>query len=246
MKSKNKSSIITRDRLLEGACEVFAKKNYRDATIADICKRAGANIAAVNYYFGDKETLYTEAWRMAFHRSLATYPPDGGVPSSAPAEERLHGRILAALRRFADPESHEFEIINRERINPTGLLSEVMRKTIEPLRREFASIIRELMGNRAPEQRILLCQMSIMAQCLDFMVRMRHSELFANIEAKAGISPGKFQVEEMAEHITRFSLAGIREIRRQIENGELAKHANTPIVEIVRNSSQNQHNKVRY
>ncbi|RXF57379.1 TetR family transcriptional regulator, partial [Enterococcus faecalis] len=33
------------------------------ATVAEICARAGANIAAVNYYFGGKVALYQEAWR---------------------------------------------------------------------------------------------------------------------------------------------------------------------------------------
>ncbi|MDH4012180.1 MAG: TetR family transcriptional regulator, partial [Desulfobacterales bacterium] len=44
----------TRNRLLNAACEVFAEKGYRNAKVAEICHRAGANVAAVNYYFGDK------------------------------------------------------------------------------------------------------------------------------------------------------------------------------------------------
>ncbi|MGA0870572.1 MAG: helix-turn-helix domain-containing protein, partial [Planctomycetota bacterium] len=42
------------------ACEVFALKGYRDARVADICTRAGANLDSVNYYFGDKASLYRE------------------------------------------------------------------------------------------------------------------------------------------------------------------------------------------
>ena len=61
MKKVNKQRTATRAQLLEAACQVFAEKGYRKATIAEICKRGGANIAAVNYYFGNKETLYAEA-----------------------------------------------------------------------------------------------------------------------------------------------------------------------------------------
>jgi len=53
----------TREKLLVAASDVFVEKGFRDATVADICNRAAANISAVNYYFGSKEALYQESWR---------------------------------------------------------------------------------------------------------------------------------------------------------------------------------------
>jgi TetR/AcrR family transcriptional regulator, regulator of cefoperazone and chloramphenicol sensitivity len=47
----------TRLQLLEAAGEVFAEVGFRDATVREICRRADANIAAINYHFGDKENL---------------------------------------------------------------------------------------------------------------------------------------------------------------------------------------------
>ena len=47
----------TRRRLLEAACQVFGEKGYRDATNAEVCEKAGANIAAINYHFGSKQAL---------------------------------------------------------------------------------------------------------------------------------------------------------------------------------------------
>jgi len=43
---------------------VFTEKRHREAMLAKICERENANIAATNYYFRDKATLYAEAWRM--------------------------------------------------------------------------------------------------------------------------------------------------------------------------------------
>ena len=48
----------TKAKLLEAAGEEFADKGFEKATIRGICELAGANIAAVNYHFGDKEQLY--------------------------------------------------------------------------------------------------------------------------------------------------------------------------------------------
>src|SRR5581483_5080148 len=57
----------TQKRLLQAAGQVFAEKGYEAATVREICRRAKvANIAAVNYYFGDKEKLYVTAVREAF------------------------------------------------------------------------------------------------------------------------------------------------------------------------------------
>ncbi|MFZ0035127.1 MAG: CerR family C-terminal domain-containing protein [Sedimentisphaerales bacterium] len=227
MNSVKKQDICTRERLLEGACEIFAKKGYRDATVADICERAGANVAAVNYHFGDKETLYVDAWRLAFHKSLEAYPPDGGIPSDAPAEERFRGRIFAAMQRFAYPKNYEFEIMLKELTTPTGLLTEAMQESIEPFRREFGCIVRELLGEHASEQQVQLCRMSVMAQCFNLTFRERYRKALPETGIKTDLPADNLKIEEIADHITRFSLAGIREIRRQIETGELTDHDNT-------------------
>jgi AcrR family transcriptional regulator len=223
MKAGKKQENGIKVRLLKSACEVFAEKGYRDATVAEICERAGANIAAVNYYFGSKDAIYVEAWRLSFQRSLEKYPADGGIPSSASAEQRLQGRISSIIRRFSDPQSHEFDIMHKELANPTGLLSEVKHKTIEPLRQGLVSIIRELLGEKATEQQVLLCQMSIRAQCFDRLIRERLRKALIQEGAKTALLAENIDIDTIVDHVTRFSLAGIREMGRQIESGEVAE-----------------------
>src|SRR5271169_1596249 len=83
----------TRRQLLEAAGEVFAESGFRDATVREICRRAGANIAAVNYHFGDKETLYAEVLRYSQGRALEKYPPLLGVAADAPPEKKLRAFV---------------------------------------------------------------------------------------------------------------------------------------------------------
>jgi TetR/AcrR family transcriptional regulator, regulator of cefoperazone and chloramphenicol sensitivity len=219
MKSGKKPDRDTQVRLLKSACEVFAERGYREATLAEICERAGANIAAVNYYFRDKATLYAEAWRQSFQRSLEIYPADGNVPPGASPEERLRGRIQSILQRIADPQSYEFDIMYKELVNQTGLLTDVMQESIEPIRRGLFVLMRELLGEKATDLQVQLCQMSIRAQCFDLIIREQRRKKSAEGKKLAGPSFPDVGVAVLADHILRFSLAGIREFRREIEGG---------------------------
>lgn len=210
MKSTEQHIGDTQGRILQSACEVFAQKGYRDATIAEICENAGANIAAVNYHFGSKENLYAEAWRHSFQQSLQAHPADGGVGADAPAEERFRARIGAFLRRGLDTRFAVFDIMHMEMANPTGLLDEVWREMIAPLRRSMAGVIRELLGEGATEQQVRLCGLSTIGQCIHSMARRRLKRLPSD-----GGFLETLPCEALAEHIASFSLAGIREMRGQ-------------------------------
>ena len=206
----------TRRQLLVAAGEVFAVRGFRGATMAEICRKAKANVAAANYHFGNKETLYVESWRFGFERSLRIYPPDGGVPASAPAEERLRGRILAIMRRIVDPGSHALDVVYKESANPTGLLAGVIQEALEPILEGFISVIRELLGPGADEQMVLLCLMSIRAQCFGPLMRERRRKREVSELLLPGQDPLMEDVEALADHVTRFSLAGILAVRNQI------------------------------
>ena len=55
----------TRQRVLEAAAHLFALRGFKKVTIRAICAAAHANVAAVNYHFGDKLGLYREVLEMA-------------------------------------------------------------------------------------------------------------------------------------------------------------------------------------
>jgi len=214
MKIPGKGAAKTYKSLLAAASEVFAEKGYRDATVAEICKRAGANVAAVNYHFGDKETLYREAWRHSFLESIKAHPPEGGVSDNAPLEERLRGRVTALLHRIADESNKDFFIVHKELVNPTGLLEEVMRKELRPLHEKMETLVRELLGPRASVMEVRFCVISIISQCINPMVARRGGK--GKREVKDG-PPGVDDIEAYSNHVIKFSLAGIRAIRNDTE-----------------------------
>ena len=198
----------TRERLLKAACEVFAAKGFRDGTVAEICHAAGANISAVSYHFGGKENLYRAAWRYAHEAAIAAYPPAGGVPASAPPQDRLRGRVRALVARAMDEDGRAFQIMSREATNPTGLLGDVFREAIRPLRDAMVAVVSELLGEAADPGPTRLCAMSIIAPCLQLR-RLRRSH--AGLINGPGIDNAG--PDQLAEHIAAFSLAGIEGIR---------------------------------
>ena len=213
----------TRRNLLASASEIFAKKGFRDATIAEICRQANANVAAANYHFGGKEALYVESWRFAFAKSLNTYPPNGGVAEDSPIEEQLRGRIMAIMRRVIDPQSYELDIFYNEMANPTGLLAGAVQQSIEPIFRGFAAIIRELLGKEPDEQQVRLCLMSIRAQCFGPLMRERRRKIAPPDPLPPSSEWSLDDLDTLVDHVTRFSLAGIREIRSRMQSAVIAE-----------------------
>jgi TetR/AcrR family transcriptional regulator, regulator of cefoperazone and chloramphenicol sensitivity len=219
MKKQRTDGQETRQKLLVAAGEIFAKKGFWETTNADICERADANTAAVNYHFGSKENLYIEAWKYSFEKSIKAHPPDGGVSPKATVHERMRGRILSFMKRIGDPEAHDFDIIHKEMANPTGLLTETIEKAITSIDQDFKSILQELLGSSSTEQQIRFCHMSIMGQCFGPMLHLRHSKAEPAVPRPKDLLLD-FDIEELAEHIMQFSLVGINGIRQEAEKAQ--------------------------
>jgi AcrR family transcriptional regulator len=214
MKVQREDAVRTRKSLLVAASEVFAEKGYRDATIAEICELAGANVAAVNYHFRDKETLYKEAWRHCFSESIKAHPPEGGVSDSAAPEERLRGQVVALLRRITDKNNKEFLFVQKELANSTGLLDEVAQEELRPLHHKMETLVRELLGPRCSDMQVRFCAISIISQCINPLVAREDRK--GNRENK-DFPPRVDDIEAYSNHVVEFSLSGIRAIRKESE-----------------------------
>lgn len=206
----------TRKRLLEAASMVFAEKGFWETTNADICEKANVNTAGVNYHFGSKEELYVKAWKYSFDKSLKDHPPDGGISPDAPAQDRLRGRILSFMQRIADPKTYELEIIHKEMACPTGLFREVIPSAMDTLREGFKSIIAELLGENVSQQQVFYCYMNVMDMCFG-LVHYIHRRRMSDVNKISGEFLPELDVESYADHVTHFSLAGIRSVREECE-----------------------------
>ena len=216
MSSQTKSTIPveaaelleTRHQLLEAAGAVFAEVGFRDATVREICRRGNANVAAVNYHFGDKETLYIEVLRYAHAKALAKYPPLLGLPADAPAKEKLHAFIHSLLLRVFDkgPTSWHGKLMLREMIEPTVALDSLVEERIRPMASQLWKIVAELLDGKPEDERVRLCAFSVVSQCVFYHhCRPVMARLFPGQKP-----PEPEDIRKLADHITRFSLAAMK------------------------------------
>ncbi len=201
----------TRRRLLTAAGEVFAERGFRDATVRDICRRAGANVASVNYHFRDKESLYLAVLQAAHADAETVYAmPPGALGGSA--EERLRGFIDVMVRRIFDagkPAWHG-KLMAREMIEPTAALEHLVQQTIRPKKDLLMGIVREMLGDdvagRAVDEQVVgACARSVIAQIVfHYHNRPVIERLFPDMRYDAA------GLGALARHIADFSVAGIQ------------------------------------
>lgn len=207
-------SAQTRERLLEAAADVFAADGFRNARIQAICRRAGANIAAAHYHFGDKEGLYTAVFEYAAERATRDYPPDDSA-GVAP-EARLRAHITSFLARLLDPDRPAWfaRLLAREMIDPTPALDRLVRRRMRANHDLLADIIRELLGAGAADETVRLCVLSVVSQCVFYR---NSAPIIARLYPE--LEPAK-ELQRIADHVTRFSLAAVAGLRVSGRNGK--------------------------
>jgi len=201
---------LARNRLLLAAGEVFAEQGFRSATVRDICARAGTNVAAVNYHFRDKESLYALVLEHALQAAVERFPPDLGVTPESSAEDRLRAFVRSLLLRLLGGGVPEWlsRLLAHEMIEPTRALDPLVERVLRPLFARLVGIVGELLGPDADPDTVRLCARSVVGQCFFY----RHAqEVIRRLEPGERIDAAR--VDALADHIVAFSLAGIRDRR---------------------------------
>jgi TetR/AcrR family transcriptional regulator, regulator of cefoperazone and chloramphenicol sensitivity len=194
------------ERLLEAAGEIFAEKGFKGATVREIIDRAGVNIAAVNYYFRDKERLYIEAVKYA----ACGEPEDVSLdwPPGTSATDRLRDFIRFQLRKFLDPNKPAWHarLIMRELTQPSDACAELVRDYIEPKSKVLLAILRDFLPADTPRWKYFMTAFSIVGQCHFYC---SHKPIITLLVGEK--DDHRFDVDTLAEHITQFSLRALKE-----------------------------------
>lgn len=137
---------VTRAHLLDVAGRVFAEHGYAGTASKEICRQAGANLAAVNYHFGGKDGLY-EAVLIEAHRQIVSLDElEALADAAAPARTRLKS-VLGHLIEHASHRNGSWgvRVIMRELLLPSPLAPALVKKAILPKAGVVMGLIAQIM-----------------------------------------------------------------------------------------------------
>lgn len=196
-----------RTRIMQAAGPVFADKGFQSATVREICQAADVNLAAINYYFGDKERLYIETVKCA-QRLVAERVPMPTWAEGTTAEERLAEYIETLLSRMLDNHQMPWQsrLMMREILDPSTACQELAEEYFRPQFTLLLSIVRELAGPAVPQHELEKFAFSVVGQCVYYRVGRPIFECLISEEER----DQHYSTRQIAAHIMRFSLTALQ------------------------------------
>ena len=204
----------TRARLLEAAAHVFAEHGFQSATVRDICTRAGANVAAVNYHFRDKAGLYLAVLRHSMALDRGQPDPRQIALNSESPDEALRLIISAMLHRMHSPitgRACHLRIMAHEMAQPTEALPRVVEEVIGPNYAAMRRILSRLLGTAPEDDLTRFCAHSVIGQ----VVHYAHAgPVISLLWPDLRMTPER--LNQIAAHIAEFSLAATQKLKETI------------------------------
>jgi AcrR family transcriptional regulator len=200
----------TRQRLLEIAGQVFAEKGFDRATGKEICERASTNTAAVNYYFGGMEGLYTAVLQEAASRLVISDALRAAIAGQTDAKAKLEAFLGLFVQALTGPasESWVLRVIGREALAPSPVLVALQGKERLQRARILKAVVGELMGLPEDHPAVARGCVSVIAPCFLLLIcdRPALKQMFPNL----GFAPK--DAPAVLRHLVEFALAGLSAI----------------------------------
>ena len=206
-KSETLTKDDTRARLLAAAAAIFADVGYQAATTRDICARANANPAAVNYHFGDKLGLYTEVLRTALCFDKSPAEPLTNEESAERAFEVFVRSLFDNMGHQLGTD-HYARLMAHELAQPTPGLALVVEQIIRPRADRLCEIVARLTGYPKTSRQTRLNAQSIIAQIMHYWQSRPIVKLLW-----PDWRQDDAQREKVIEHVTHFSRAAMGTVK---------------------------------
>jgi TetR/AcrR family transcriptional regulator, regulator of cefoperazone and chloramphenicol sensitivity len=205
------ADLETRERLLRAAERLFADRGFKKVTVRDICREARANVAAVNYHFGDKLGLYREVIQIGIDAMRAATEAGRQAGERQPPDEQLRRFLTIWIGRLLTP-GHEtiHRLMQRELQDPTPAFDEVIDAAVRPRLDYLSAVVARMLDCDPKDQLVLRCVAAAQAPVVAYLPNPIAARLgFTRPQTPA-------QIDEAAHHIAEFAVAGVKAVARRM------------------------------
>jgi AcrR family transcriptional regulator len=208
----------TRERILTEAEALFAERGYEAVSVREITKKAGCNLAAVNYHFGNKNNLYLEVFRsrvvpraVRLQKVFRTMLNESERPDLKTLFRAMATAFLKGPLTDEERIAHH-QLMAREVANPTEAFGIVAEMAMAPFFREVSNHIRPLLRDDLEDDKLVINIMSMFSQIMFFNFSR------VSVSMLTGKTYDQEFVNTLIEHITEFTLHGFSLISKKEES----------------------------
>ena len=178
-------------------------------SIRDITQAADCNVAAVNYYFGNKENLYFDVFRQRIIPKLAELKARIAAYLAGSEAVSLESAIRAFVSVFVNNiifrQEHDafHRLVNSERFRPTKARDIIINEALIPFYQSLIGLMRPYFPAHISEKKMKLHVLSIISMVLYFS----HSRQL--VTGFTGNDYKETFVNELIDHMVDFTMNGI-------------------------------------
>jgi len=204
-----------KERLFHAAVRVFAAKGYKGATVRDICREAkGANLNAVQYYFGGKDKLYQAVLTVLFTEGDRRVRERLASDDEALPEVRLR-LLLEVFCQVLFSHSEIGDAFLRlwamELANPSPFFGDMIERHSRPQTLAMLDILSAILGPKASLEVLVECMMSVLGPAV------YQALLWPTLQRMFPEHPPMTeQWPRLADHLYRFCMAGLAAVRETL------------------------------
>jgi AcrR family transcriptional regulator len=209
MKTQHDPVDNTKKRILAAAENLFGEKGYNGVSVREITQDAECNLAAVNYYFGNKKKLYFDVFRYLIIPQITEVKSQFEKTLSRENDINIETVVRAITTAFMgkqislDDHPGHHSLIYREIHNPTGALEMVLEEALSPFFQVLEDQFQSYFPENISDTQIKLHIFSIMSM----------SQYFAHARVPVSKITGKEYnetfINQLIDHTVSFALHGL-------------------------------------
>jgi len=198
-----------RERLLNEAEKLFAMKGFAAVSVREITHEANCNLAAVNYYFGNKKNLYFDVFRFRIlprvKQVQTVFDAILTDQENISIREIISAFATAFFKSSFPDEAHELhaKLLGREMSEPTGAFEILFEEGMMPFLQKLYALFQKYCPGGIDEEHLKLNILSMLSMVLYFS----HAQI--PVSRFTGKEYSKDFKDCLMNHVIEFSLNGL-------------------------------------